>query len=172
MLKTLCGFSLPDTGEVIYKGKIKIGKDSDFIQNAGVSINSPEFISYMTGMDNLMLLASINKQITKSKIIQVVSLLKLDEFINKKYKTYSLGTRQKLRLAQAVMEDPEILILDEPINALDKEMVCLVWETLKEYVNNGGTLIFTTHGEEEIPFETSQIYEFQDKTFIPIKSQK
>lgn len=170
LLKTLCGFSLPNGGEVIYKEKVKIGKDIDFIQNAGVSINSPEFISYMTGKDNLLLLAGINKQISKEKINQVVSLLKLDEFINKKYKTYSLGTKQKLRLAQAIMENPEILILDEPVNALDKNMVCLIWKILQEYVDKGGTLIFTTHGEEEIPLEISQIYEFQDKTFAPVNS--
>ena len=135
LLKLICGFSIPDEGK-IKVNDYEIGKDFDFIQNAGICINSPEFFENLSGMDNLLEIAKIKKIVTEDKI-------------EKKYKYYSLGMRQKLRIIQAIMEEPKILILDEPFDALDKKSN----ETLKVYLDDfikkaGHFLIYTSHTKE------------------------
>ena len=148
LLKLICGFSIPDEGK-IKVNDYEIGKDYDFIQNAGICINSPEFFENLSGMDNLLEIAKIKKIVTEDKIHQFCKLFELDEDIEKKYKYYSLGMRQKLRIIQAIMEEPKILILDEPFDALDKKSN----ETLKVYLDDfikksGHFLIYTSHTKE------------------------
>ncbi|MGB4999901.1 MAG: ATP-binding cassette domain-containing protein, partial [Blautia wexlerae] len=148
LLKLICGFSIPDEGK-IKVNDYEIGKDFDFIQNAGICINSPEFFENLSGMDNLLEIAKIKKIVTEDKIYQFCKLFELDEDIEKKYKYYSLGMRQKLRIIQAIMEEPKILILDEPFDALDKKSN----ETLKVYLDDfikksGHFLIYTSHTKE------------------------
>lgn len=148
LLKLICGFSIPDEGK-IKVNDYEIGKDFDFIQNAGICINSPEFFENLSGMDNLLEIAKIKNIVTEDKIHQFCKLFELDEDIEKKYKYYSLGMRQKLRIIQAIMEEPKILILDEPFDALDKKSN----ETLKVYLDDfikksGHFLIYTSHTKE------------------------
>lgn len=148
LLKLICGFSVPDEGK-IKVNNYEIGKDYDFIQNAGICINSPEFFNNLSGMENLLEIAKIKKIATKEKIYQFCELFELEDDIEKKYKYYSLGMKQKLRIIQAIMEDPEILILDEPFDALDKQSK----ESLKKYLENfikvpQHTLIYTSHTKE------------------------
>ena len=130
LLKLICGFSKPDTGIVTVDDYI-IGQDYDFIQNAGICINSPDFFNNLSGMDNLLEIAKIKKIVTKNEIYQFCKLFGLEEDINKKYKYYSLGMKQKLRIIQAIMESPNILILDEPFVGLDPKASHALKEIMK-----------------------------------------
>ncbi len=163
LLKLICGFSIPDEGK-IKVNDYEIGKDFDFIQNAGICINSPEFFENLSGMDNLLEIAKIKKIVTEDKIHQFCKLFELDEDIEKKYKYYSLGMRQKLRIIQAIMEEPKILILDEPFDALDKKSN----ETLKVYLDDfikktGHFLIYKSHTKEYKDF-ADIIYSIDGRT--------
>lgn len=149
LMKIICGFSKPDIGEVIIDGE-KLGEHRDFIQNCGVIINSPEFIGHYTGFENLMLLASIRKKIGKSEVLDVLKKVGLDVAAKTKYKNYSLGMKQRLRLAQAIMENPDYLILDEPMNALDTEGIAIADSIIDEYHSLGRTILMTSHNANDI----------------------
>lgn len=149
LMKLICGFSKPDSGEIIIDGE-KLGERRDFIQNCGVIINSPEFIGHYTGFENLMLLASIRKKIGKSEVLDVLKKVGLDAAAKTKYKNYSLGMKQRLRLAQAIMENPDYLILDEPMNALDTEGIAIADSIIDEYHSLGRTILMTSHNAQDI----------------------
>ena len=134
-LKMIVGYSTPDSGEIIIDDYV-LKKDRDFIDNAGVSINAPEFMKDLTGIENLMVLANIKKKVTKSEIMELVKTFGLEKNINKKYKTYSLGMKQKMRMIQAIMEKPKYLILDEPFDALDKKSQDVATKLLNKYVES------------------------------------
>ena len=156
LLKLITGFSRPDSGSIIVDGK-RIGKDIDFIQNAGVFINAPQFMNHATGYENLMMLAEIRKAIGKQEVLDVLELVKLSNAKDKKVRTYSQGMIQRLRIAQAIMESPDILIMDEPLNALDKEGIDIAHCIFQEFIANPQkTLLFASHNTEEIhDFATS-----------------
>ena len=149
LMKLICGFSKPDSGEIIIDGE-KLGERRDFIQNCGVIINSPDFIGHYTGFENLMLLASIRKKIGKSEVLDVLKKVGLDGAAKTKYKNYSLGMKQRLRLAQAIMENPDYLILDEPMNALDTEGIAIADSIIDEYHSLGRTILLTSHNAQDI----------------------
>lgn len=149
LMKLICGFSKPDSGEIIIDGE-KLGERRDFIQNCGVIINSPDFIGHYTGFENLMLLASIRKKIGKSEVLDVLKKVGLDGAAKTKYKNYSLGMKQRLRLAQAIMENPDYLILDEPMNALDTEGIAIADSIIDEYHSLGRTILMTSHNAQDI----------------------
>ena len=148
LLKLIAGYAFPDSGEIVIDGKI-LKKDIDFIQNAGVVINAPEFIGGMSAFKNLKYLAEIKRQIGDKEILEILEKFQLSAAKNKRVSAFSQGLKQRLRLAQALMESPDILLLDEPMNALDKEGVKLVKSILKEHVAQGKTLIFTSHSNED-----------------------
>lgn len=149
LLKLMAGFATADAGRVVIDGKV-LKKDMDFIPGAGVVINSPEFMNHMSGMKNLLYLAEIRKRISRTDVENILKTFHLYEARNKKVSTYSLGMKQRLRLAQALMESPDILLLDEPMNALDKDGVALVKSILTEHIRQGKTLIFTSHSQEDM----------------------
>lgn len=159
--KTLCGYSLLTKGRVIYNGKI-IGKEQDFIDDAGIVIEEPEFINSLSGFDNLKILAGIQKKITEKDIVDTLKQFGLYEDRDKKVGKYSIGMKQKLRLAQAVMEKPHILILDEPMNGLDKKSVKVVEDILKTFVQSGGTLLMTSHIEQQVQVCCDIVYEIDE----------
>lgn len=137
-----------------------IGKDVDFIQNAGVFINAPQFMNSATGYENLMMLAEINRKIGKEQVLQILDRVKLTEAKDKKVRTYSQGMIQRLRIAQAVMEKPDILIMDEPLNALDRDGIDIAHSIFQEYIDDPSkTLLFASHNAEEIKtFATSVLH--------------
>lgn len=165
-LKSVCGFSRLSAGKIIQNGK-EIGKDIDFIENAGVVIETPGFIEHLSGMENLLLIAQIQKRIDTPEIEETLQQLGLYEDRNKPVKKYSLGMKQKLRIAQAIMEHPRILILDEPTNGLDKKSVALLREYLINFVKNGGLLLLTSHNKEDVEMCCNTIYEFDSGTLCP-----
>ena len=166
--KTICGFSRLTEGEVICNGKV-IGKDMDFIQDAGVVIETPESINDYSGFKNLKLLAQVQNKIGDKEILETLEMVGLSNDKDKKVRKYSLGMKQKLRLAQAFMEKPKILILDEPMNGLDKKSVLVVRSILNRFVNNGGTLLMTSHNAEDIQTCCEYIYEFDNQMISPKK---
>ena len=122
LMKCICGFVKVTSGQVNVDNKI-IGKDCDIPNNIGVIIETPGFIPYYSGFRNLKLLAKINNKITDDDIKRAMESVGLNPILKRAVGKYSLGMRQRLGLAQAIMENPEILILDEPMNGLDKEGV-------------------------------------------------
>ena len=112
LLKMMVGYYKPDSGEIVADG-YTVGKDGDFLRDAGISINAPQFVPGLTGMENLLELAAIRKTAGKDDILVLAERLSLAQDLDKKYRLYSMGMQQKLRVIQALMEHPRYLILDE-----------------------------------------------------------
>ncbi len=149
MFKCICGFLTPDDGKVFVGGK-QIGKDVDFPPDLGAIIETPGFIPQYSGRKNLEILASINKKIGKDQVAQIIRTVGLDPNMKKSVSKYSLGMRQRLGLAQAIMEDPKFLILDEPFNGLDKHGVAEIREIILGLRNKGKTILLASHNAEDI----------------------
>lgn len=149
LMKCICGFVKVTNGQVIVDNKI-VGKDCDFPDNIGVIIETPGFIPYYSGFRNLKLLAKINNKITDDDIKRAMESVGLNPILKRAVGKYSLGMRQRLGLAQAIMENPEILILDEPMNGLDKEGVQDMRKYLIELRKQGKTIILASHSSEDI----------------------
>ncbi len=149
LMKCICGFINPTDGEIIVNEK-RIGNDCDFPDSVGIIIETPGFIPYYSGYKNLKLLSDLNKKISKEQIKSAMNQVGLDPDLKRHVKKYSLGMRQRLGLAQAIMENPNILILDEPMNGLDKDGV----EDMRKYLLNlkkqGKTIIIASHSAEDI----------------------
>ena len=149
LMKCICGFIRPTEGEITVAGK-RIGVDCDFPESVGVIIETPEFIPYYTGFKNLKLLADIRHKITDEDIRRSIELVGLDPKLKKSVKKYSLGMRQRLGLAQAIMENPDLLILDEPMNGLDKDGVGEMRKYLLDLKVQGKTILIASHSAEDI----------------------
>ena len=149
LMKCICGFIKPTDGEIIANEK-RIGKDCDFTDSVGIIIETPGFIPYYSGYKNLKLLADLNKKISKEQIKSAMNQVGLDPDLKRHVKKYSLGMRQRLGLAQAIMENPDILILDEPMNGLDKNGVADMREYLLNLKAQGKTILIASHSTEDI----------------------
>ena len=149
LMKCICGFIRPTEGEITVAGK-RIGADCDFPESVGVIIETPEFIPYYTGFKNLKLLADIRHKISDEDIRRSIELVGLDPKLKKSVRKYSLGMRQRLGLAQAIMEDPDLLILDEPMNGLDKDGVGEMRKYLLDLKSQGKTILIASHSAEDI----------------------
>lgn len=158
LMKTICGFLRPDEGEVIVKGK-RIGKDRDFPEGLGIIIENPGFAPFSSGYRNLKNLASIQGKINKRQIKQVIRQVGLDPNSKKWVSKYSMGMRQRLGIAQAIMENQDILILDEPMNGLDKEGVVQIRKLLLELKQEGRTIILASHNAADIEILCDAVYE-------------
>lgn len=161
LMKCICGFLYPDSGTITVNGK-EIGKDMDFLEDAGIIIETPGFISHYTGMQNLKNLASIQGKIGKEKIRETMELVGLDPENHTPVGKYSLGMRQRLGIAQAIMEDPDILILDEPMNGLDKHGVKDIRELLLKLKAQGTTMLMASHNREDIEVLCDHVWEMDE----------
>ena len=144
MMRLIAGLIYPTEGQVIVDGKV-IGKEISFPPSLGVMLENPAFLDTYSGYDNLKLLAGINHSIPDSEIEQALSRVGLLENKGKKYKKYSLGMKQRLGIAAAIMEHPAILLLDEPTNSLDESGVELVKQIVREERARGATVILSCH---------------------------
>jgi ABC-2 type transport system ATP-binding protein len=171
LFKLICGLAVPTTGEVTFRDKI-LGRDIDFIENAGVVIESPEFLPYYTGFKNLKALAEIRNIINDDQICEVLQKVKLFDDKDKKVRGYSQGMKQRLRFAQAIMEKPEILVLDEPTNYLDKDGVALLREILQDFLKSGGTLLMTSHNKDDIDILCNDVYEIDHGTVTKLSVEE
>lgn len=160
LMKCICGFIRPTRGVVVVDGK-RVGKDVDFPKNMGIIIETPGFIPYYSGYKNLKLLAGLRNKIGKEEIIQAMERTGLDPKLKRHVKKYSLGMRQRLGLAQAIMEDPDILILDEPMNGLDKDGVEDMRRYLIDLSEQGKTILIASHSSEDISVLCDSVYEME-----------
>ena len=158
LMKCITGFVKPTKGEVVFDGK-KIGVDIDFPENTGIIIETPSFVPYYSGFKNLTELAMLKKKIGKKEVEEVLKKVGLYESRNKLVRKYSLGMRQRLGIAQAIMENPDTLILDEPMNGLDNECVNMVRELLADLKKEGKTILLVSHNAEDIKVLCDEIYE-------------
>lgn len=158
LLRAVCGYMNIDSGTITINDK-QIGRDIDFIRNAGIIIGETQFINSMSGFDNLKILAEIQKKIGDKEIYDVLKQMGLYENRDKKVRKYSLGMKQRLRLAQAFMENPDILVLDEPFNALDKDTVVDVQKKIENEKNKGKTILLTSHDERNISILCDTVFE-------------
>lgn len=149
LMKCICGYIRPTSGEIWVEGK-KLGKDMDFPDNLGVIIEVPGFIPYYSGMKNLMLLAGLRGKIGKEEMREAIEKVGLNPDMKKSVSKYSLGMRQRLGIAQAVMENPDILILDEPMNGLDVDGVEDIRKLLESWRQPGKLVILASHMTEDI----------------------
>ena len=148
LMKCICGFIKPTSGEIIVDGK-KVGKDVDFPKDMGIIIETPGFIPYYSGYKNLKLLAGLNNKIGKDEIRNSMKQVGLDPDLKRHVRKYSLGMRQRLGLAQAIMENPKILILDEPTVGLDPNQIIEIRSLIKK-LGKRHTVILSSHILPEI----------------------
>ncbi len=160
LMKCICGFVHPTAGTIQIGGKY-VGKDMDFPEDVGVIIEMPEFISYMSGFRNLQLLAKGRKCIGDKEIYDVMKKVNLDPKNSIHVKKYSLGMKQRLGIAQAIMEHPKLLVLDEPFSALDEDGVRDIREMLLQMRQSGVTIILSSHNAEDIKVLCDNVYRLQ-----------
>lgn len=161
LMRAVCGLITPTEGIIDVNGEI-LGKDISFPRRVGVLIENPSFIPSYTGLKNLQILASIQKRIDENKIRETMINIGLNPDDRRPYKKYSLGMKQRLGIAAAVMEEPELLILDEPLNALDEGGVIQVREMLRLAKERGAISIIACHDTEELEELSDEIIKISD----------
>lgn len=158
LMKCICGFITPDSGEITVSGK-RIGKDIDIPKNIGLIIETPGFLPNFSGFSNLWQLAKIRGKIGKDDVRSVIKKVGLNPNEKKHVGKYSLGMRRRLGIAQAIMEDPDILILDEPMNGLDKNGVEDMRELLLQLKDEGKAMIIASHNSVDIDVLCDRVFE-------------
>ncbi len=160
LMRCICGFTRPSSGSVTVFNKV-IGKDVDFAPSTGIIIENPGFLSDLSARQNLNILAGISGKASKERIDEVIRLVGLDPNDKKPVGKYSLGMCQRLGIAQAIMEDPEVLILDEPFNGLDKQGIADIHELLANLRLQSKTILLASHSVQDIKQACDVVYEFQ-----------
>ena len=160
LMRAISGLILPTSGKVYINDK-ELGRHISF-PSIGILIENPSFISNYTGFKNLKILASIQNRISDDEIRDAIRKVGLDPDDKRTFKKYSLGMKQRLGIAAAIMERPDIVILDEPINALDEAGAGLIKGLLDELKANGSLIIIACHDTEELNYLSDEIYEIYD----------
>lgn len=158
LMKCICGFLPVTTGRIRVQGK-EIGHDSDFPESLGLIIETPGFLTNLTGQKNLEILAGMRGKIGMAEIRAVMRKVGLNPDMKKPVGKYSLGMRQRLEIAQAIMEDPKLLILDEPFNGLDSHGADEIRRLLLELKSRGRTILLASHNQEDIRILCDEVYE-------------
>lgn len=163
LLKLMCQFVRPSEGVVQISSEY-LSKDRTFPESFGVIIDRPGFIGGATGFDNLMRLASIRGKIGDVEVCEALERVGLDPSLRQKVRNYSLGMKQKLALAQSFMENQRVLILDEPFNALDADTVLIARSLIKDFRDEGRTIVFTSHNSEDIELLAERRFQINGST--------
>ena len=158
LFKCICGLMHPEEGVILVNGK-RVGRDVDMPEDIGAIIEAPGFLPNYSGYKNLRFLANIRRKIGKEEILNVLKTVGLYPESRKHVGKYSLGMRQRLGIAQAIMEDPEILILDEPMNGLDNAGVQDIRALLLELKAQGKTILLASHNHEDIAALCDTVHE-------------
>ncbi len=161
LLRVISGLILPDTGTVHVFGT-RVGHDTEFPPQLGALIDGPGFLSQYSGLYNLELLASIRNEISTERIRETLRRVGLDPDDKRPVRTYSMGMRQRLGIAQAIMEQPRLLLLDEPSSALDFEGEQRIAEMIQELQQQGVTVILVSHKPAELGDLCTALYEMRD----------
>lgn len=157
LFKTICGFMPLTSGRIFVQGK-QIGKEVDVPSDVGIIIEAPGFLPNYSAYKNLSLLASIKKRITPDRINEAINLVGLDPSSKKHVSKFSLGMRQRLGIAQAIMESPSILLLDEPMNGLDNGGVEDMRALLLKLKAQGTTILMASHNAQDIDILCDTVY--------------
>lgn len=171
LFKILCGLYFPTTGSVVIDG-VDIHKNNIFPNNMRVLIEKPNFLPNLTGLENLKLLASIQNKITEDDIIEILNKLNLKDDMNKLYHKYSLGMKQKLAIAQVLMEDPEIMIFDEPFNGIEEKTVKIIKNILLEEKKKKKIILIASHIKDDIEQLADIVYLMDDGKIKLSKNKK
>jgi ABC-2 type transport system ATP-binding protein len=167
LLRMICGLMRPTTGSITVGGKV-IGKDTDFAPDTGIIIETPSFLTYKSGYSNLKDLAAIQHRISKAEIVDAMNKVGLDADSKKRVGKYSLGMRQRLGIAQAIMEHPKLLILDEPMNGLDTQGLEDIRKLLLTLKEKGTTILLASHNTEDIDMLCDTVSRIQDKSLTKV----
>ncbi len=157
LFRAICGLIRPTRGEVVIDGKT-INKDIDFPESCGVIIETPGFWEDLTGLQCLKNIASIKSKITEETICNWMVKLGLNPKDKRQFRKYSLGMKQKVALVQALMESPDLIILDEPTNSLDEESIKRLIDILKELREKGTTILIASHNKSDIELLSDKIF--------------
>ncbi|MBD5530975.1 MAG: ATP-binding cassette domain-containing protein [Lachnospiraceae bacterium] len=160
LMKCICGFVKPTDGSIMVRNQV-VGRDIDFPENMGILIENPGFISYYSGIKNLVMLAGLNRKIDRRQVEETMRFAGLDPKMKRHVQKYSLGMKQRLGIAQAIMEDPDILVLDEPMNGLDKEGVRDMRTLFLELKKKGKTILIASHNAEDIDELCDHVWEME-----------
>ncbi len=161
IMKLICGFLIPTEGQILFDG-IDFNTNDEYPNSLKAVIERPSFFPNLTGYENLKLLAEIQNKISDKEIIESLKIVNLINEKDKKFSKYSLGMKQKLAIAQAIMEDPKIIILDEPFNGIEEKTVSKLIKYLKEEKQKGKIIIFSTHIKEDLDNLADKIYKIEN----------
>lgn len=168
LLKLLCGLYLPTEGEILFDN-INYNLNEEYPPNTRALIEKPTFMDELTGFENLKLLAKIQNLIGDQEINEALKIVNLYDDKDKKFKHYSLGIKQKLGIAQVIMENPDVMIFDEPFNGIEKRTAEKLRKYLKEKKEEGKLIIIATHIKEDVEELADLVYEVDDGN---VKKQK
>lgn len=165
LMRAICGLIRLNHGRVIVDGNI-LGKNQEFPPSIGAVIENPGFINEYSGYKNLKILADIKGKIGKNEIFGIMEKMGLEPEEKKKVKKYSLGMKQKLGIVSAIMEHPELILLDEPTNALDRESILKLNKILKEERERGALIIVSSHDQMELEQLSDKIFVMENGRII------
>lgn len=167
LFKMISGYMKPDVGNIIVEGK-NINKNGIFPDSIGILIESPGFLWFESALSNLKYLADIKNNVSEQQIIDTIKAVGIDPYSKKKTGKFSLGMKQRLGIAQAIMESPDILILDEPFNGLDDEGVNHIRKLILGYKQNGRTIIISSHNKEDIDLLCDIVYRIENGKIVEL----
>ncbi len=162
LMKCICGFMRPDKGRIFVGGR-QVGRECDFPESLGVIIETPGFLPNASGYKNLKILASLKGKIGRKEIMETLARVGLNPSMKKPVSKYSLGMRQRLGIAQAIMEDPDVLILDEPFNGLDKGGAAQMRELIKELKAQGKAILLASHNAQDMEALCDEVHEMEEE---------
>lgn len=157
LMRLICGLIRPTKGSILINGKM-LWRDITFPESIGILLENPAFLDFYSGRENLHMLAAIKKTTDDRRIRQVLDMVGLNPEDKKKYKKYSLGMKQRLGIAAAIMESPDIVLLDEPTNALDSDGIERFKKILEKERERGALIILTCHDYETLRELCDEIY--------------
>lgn len=169
VLRVLSGLVIPTDGEVEIDGKI-LHKDISFPPSVGIIIENMELLPKLTAQENLQALSQIKKTASEEDIIDTLKRVGLDT--DKPVKKYSLGMRQRLNIAQAIFEKPDLILLDEPMNALDEDGVNLIYKVLKEEKERGACIIMATHNKSDFSSVCDKILKVSEGRMVEVRNEE
>lgn len=168
LFKTICGLVKPTEGKIYIKNK-ELGKDIEFPDSCGILIDGPGYWPNRTAFDNLKLLLEMNKNnLSDNEINSLFKEIGFDEYKNKKIKEFSLGFRQRFGICQAIVGNPELIILDEPFNAIDEESISEISNILISQRNNGATILISSHDKDELRSICDYVYMLKNGEVIDL----
>lgn len=161
LMRAICGLIRVDGGSIEVDGK-RVGVDVDGPPSVGLLIENPGFIDGFTGFENLWLLAQLTGRIGRDEVESVLELVGLGDAGSKAYRAYSLGMKQRLGIAAAVMESPDLLVLDEPTNALDESGVALIQDIVHAQADRGAAVLVASHDAVVLSALADRIYKLYE----------